>query len=100
MPNIDAELIIQLTEQHLPEGYDQDEELRGIFELGCLMNVVVLERLSQPAFMTFYRASQNAFEYYRRRGPKDDGTIVGWFERVCEEWEELLKLMEADPRFD
>jgi hypothetical protein len=100
MPNIDAELIIKLTEEQLPAADDKDEELQAIFELKSLMNVIVLDRLSPAAYMAFYTASRNAFESYRNGGSRDDGTIVGWFERVCEEWERLLKLMEADPRFD
>src|SRR5262245_10191304 len=97
MPNIDADLIIQRTEKHLPEEYD--EQLRALFELGGSMNVIILDELSNSAFMTFYNASQSALGAYRNRGPQDDGKIAGWFERVCEEWDELLNLMRSDPRF-
>jgi hypothetical protein len=99
MPNIDADLIIKRTEKHLPEGYDKDDALRALFELGGLMNVIILDNLSTWAFATFYNASRAAFNEFRNRGPLDDGKIPGWFDRICEEWEELLKLIRDDPRF-
>jgi hypothetical protein len=98
MPNVDADLIIKRTEKHLPEGWDKDEELHALFELGGLMNVIVLDNLNKSAFMTFYNASSAAFEDYQNQGPRDDGKIPGWFERICDEWAELLTLMRDDPR--
>jgi hypothetical protein len=97
MPNVDADLILFHTEKHLPEEYD--DQLRDLFDLGGIMNVIILDELGMPAFMTFYHASKSAFDAYRNRGPQDDGKILGWFERVCEEWEELLNLMRSDTRF-